>query len=234
LNSKGILEMLLQSGQTLARQGQGAAERGLGVPGAGAERDAMMSGLGKGALAGGALALLLGSKGGRKIGGSALKLGSLAALGSMAYKAYQSWQAEQGQTATVAPGTPVDQLSGPPAEQRSMVLLRAMIAAAKADGHVDQTERAHIESALARLDVDADTLGFFQRELSGPADPKAIAALADSPEAAAEIYLTSRLAVDLDSAMERAYLEDLATHLRLDPELVTKLEAQASTPSTGR
>jgi len=229
LNSKGILEMLLSSGQDLARKGREVGERGLGVPQAGSQREAMISGLGKGALAGGALALLLGSKGGRKIGGSALQIGTLAALGGLAYKAYQNWQEGQRGAAPADPGTPVDRLSGPPAERRSLALLRAMIAAAKADGHVDATERAHIEGELARLGLDADTLSFFQQELAGPADPRAIAALADSPEAAAEIYLASRLAVDLDSAMERGYLEDLAKHLQLEPGLVQQLEAQAST-----
>ena len=49
----------------------------------------------KGAAAGGALALLLGSRGGRSLGGKALKIGTVAALGTLAWKAYHEWQARQ-------------------------------------------------------------------------------------------------------------------------------------------
>ena len=60
------------------------------------------SGGGGAALAGGLASLLLGSKGGRKLGGSALKMGGMALIGSLAYDAYQKWQA--GQAAAGAGG----------------------------------------------------------------------------------------------------------------------------------
>ena len=83
MDARGLLDQLLQAGRELATQGKGMAEKGLGVPAEGPQRDAMLSGLGKGALGAGALGLLLGSKGGRKIAGSALTLGGLAsALGN--------------------------------------------------------------------------------------------------------------------------------------------------------
>ena len=59
----------------------------------------MLSGKGGAALAGGALGLLLGSKQGRKMGGTVLTYGGLAALGALAYKAYGNWQAQQGAAA---------------------------------------------------------------------------------------------------------------------------------------
>src|SRR5690606_13783964 len=66
------------------------------TPSAGVRRLAeLLSGAGGGALAGSALALLLGSKKARKVGGEALTYGSLAALGMLAYKAYNNWQAQQ-------------------------------------------------------------------------------------------------------------------------------------------
>ena len=60
-----------------------------------------MKGAGGGALAGGLAAILLGTKTGRKIGGEALKLGGMAAVGALAYKAYRDWQA--GKETTAAP-----------------------------------------------------------------------------------------------------------------------------------
>ncbi len=226
MDTKALLEQLLQSGREMAQKGQALAEEKLYIPAQGAERDAMLSGMGKGALAAGALALLLGTKGGRKLTGVGLKLGSLAALGGLAYKAYQNWQAQQ--PGAVEAGTPIGQLSGPSAEARSRALLKAMISAAKADGHIDDTERGRISAQMEKLGIQSEVLAAVQAELDGPADAAAVAAGADSPEAAAEIYLTSLLVIDPDSAEERAYLDALAAALKLAPELVAQLELQAS------
>ena len=53
MDPRSIFEQLLSSGQELAAKGRDVAERGLGVPDSGDERSAMLSGLGKGAAAGG-------------------------------------------------------------------------------------------------------------------------------------------------------------------------------------
>ena len=110
MDSKAFLEQLLASARNVAQQGRGLAEEKLGVPEAGSERDAMLSGMGKGALAAGALALLLGTDAGRRLTGTAVKLGGLAAVGGLAYKAYQNWRAGSGAGTEPMP-TPVDQLS---------------------------------------------------------------------------------------------------------------------------
>ena len=52
-----------------------------------------------GAAPGGVLALLLGTRRGRRIGRSAIKLGSLAALGMLAHKTYNGWHLHQQPTA---------------------------------------------------------------------------------------------------------------------------------------
>jgi uncharacterized membrane protein YebE (DUF533 family) len=54
-----------------------------------------------------------------------------------------------------------------------------------------------------------------------------VAREADSPEAAAELYLASVLVIDLDDARERVYLNELARALGLDPELARRLEREA-------
>ena len=50
---------------------------------------------------GGVLGLLMGSKRGRSMGGTALKYGGVAALGALAWKAYQDHQARQAGAASV-------------------------------------------------------------------------------------------------------------------------------------
>ena len=54
----------------------------------------------------------------------------------------------------------------------------------------------------------------------------AIVNSADSPEVAAEIYLASRLAIDVDTAAEKSYLAMLAARLNLPSELVAELHRQ--------
>ncbi len=55
-------------------------------------------------------------------------------------------------------------------------------------------------------------------------DVKAVAAGADSPATAAEIYLISRTIINMDNDQERSYMAELATELKLAPDLVAKLE----------
>ncbi|HUL11731.1 MAG TPA: DUF533 domain-containing protein [Methylococcaceae bacterium] len=124
MDFRSLVDLLLQSGQELAQKGRAMAEQKLELPPEGPEREAMLNSLGKGAAAGGILALLLGTSLGRKITGPALKLGTLAAVGAVAYQALQKWRGQAG-----GAGSSVDQLSGPAAAARSLALLKAMVAA---------------------------------------------------------------------------------------------------------
>ena len=128
MDAKNILEQFLSSAKKLAEQGRDLAEEKLKVPQAGSERDAMLSGMGKGALAAGAMAVLLGTGAGRRITGSAIKLGGLAAIGGLAYTAFQNWQGTQPKPDT-DPGKPIGELAGAQVQSRSQTLLLAMISA---------------------------------------------------------------------------------------------------------
>ncbi|MFZ3203987.1 MAG: DUF533 domain-containing protein, partial [Pseudomonas sp.] len=66
----------------------------------------------------------------------------------------------------------------------------------------------------------------LEAELNKPLDPADVARAATSPEMAAEMYIASVLMVDEEHFMERAYLEELARQLKLDPALKSELEAQ--------
>jgi len=195
----------------------------------------------KGAAVGGVLGLLLGTKRGRGIGGTALKYGSVAALGALAWKAYQEHQARQPGTApaaaagAVTPMSPViaspagfAALPAPQLEAHSRAMLKALIAAAKADGHMDEREQGLVHAELQRIEADTATRDWVDAELRRPVEPAEVAAAATGPEMAAEIYLASLLVVDQTSTMERAYLDALATELRLAPSLKADLEARAA------
>lgn len=193
-----------------------------------------LSGFGGGALAGGLAGLLLGSKGGRKLAGNALTYGGVAVAGALAYRAYQNWQA--GKTPTPASNADTPLLPPPsdtpfyPASEAAQQtlgrhLLRAMIAAAKADGHIDAKEQSKIFTQMDRLDVSAEDKAFVMDELRKPLDVDAVASAARTPEEATELYTVSLLAIDVDNPSERAYLALLAARLKLDEKLVAHLHA---------
>jgi uncharacterized membrane protein YebE (DUF533 family) len=225
MDTTGLLDELLNAGRDLAARGREVAERQLDIPKEGPEREAALSSMGKGAAAAGVLALLLGTGAGRKITGSALTVGSLAALGGVAYKAYQNWRS--GQTQAAEPGTSVGDLTGQAAEQRGRALLRAMVAAANADGHMDDAERQRIFAGIEKLGLKDSAIEALAAEVKAPLDPASVAAGSDSPEASAEIYLASLAVIGTESPNERRYLDQLAWHLRLDPSLAQELEKQA-------
>ena len=232
MDTKALLEQLLNAGRDLAKEGQAYVEGKLDVPAEGAERDAALANAGKGAAVAGVLALLLGTKTGRGVTGAGLKLGTLAALGSVAYKTYQDWvQKQGGQVDAPAPATPAEALAAPQANQKSQVLLKSIIAAAKSDGHIDASEQAKIEALIAKLGLDSATAALINAEVAKPLDPKDIAALSDSPATAAEIYLVSALVVDDANEQERAYLNQLAQHLQIPGDLALQIEAQVKSPS---
>ena len=227
MDVRALFDQLLQSGGELASKGQSLAEQKLNIPSEGSEREAALAGMGKGAAIAGVAALLLGTSAGRGLTGVAVKLGSLAAVGGLAYKAFQDWQARKEGAPVADPGPAANTLSGPQLEQRSLALLRAMLAAAKADGHIDEQEQGRIDAYLQKLNLDPAALHFVKNELAKPLNVKEVAAGADSPAAAAEIYLTSLLTINIDSDQERTYLEELARELKLPPELVSELLDQA-------
>ena len=195
-----------------------------------------LGGIGGGAIAGGLAALLLGSKSGRKLAGNAVAYGGMAVLGALAYRAYQNYQAGKAPSASATLATTPAALPPPAgtpfnpsdeAGQQSLAknLLRAMIAAAKADGHIDAAEQAKIFAQMDELNLTAEEKAFVVDELRRPLDVDAVASAARSPEEAAELYAASLLAVDVDNAAERGYLAMLAARLNLDEKLVAHLHA---------
>ncbi|RRJ83223.1 tellurite resistance TerB family protein [Aestuariirhabdus litorea] len=194
-----------------------------------------------GGLAGGLASSLLTTKSGRKLGMSALKLGGVAAVGALAYTAYQRYSNQPAAQAAASAAPPADLQPAPagsaflpatdnaPAhEALGLTLVRAMIAAARCDGRLDAQESQAIFQRIESLGLDAGTQRLLVQEMGHPADVDAIVSSAICPEMAAEIYVASLLAIDVDSAAERAYLAMLAARLQLPEGLVRELEAQVA------
>ena len=240
MDTQQFLEDLLKSGSALAEQGKAMAIEGVAkakeglaeakeriemqIPEAGPERDKMIQQLGVGAAAGGLLALLVGTKSGRKILSPAIKLGSLAALGTVGYKVYQKYLEDQG---LASEGSSIEQLKGEPRNARALTIVRAMIAAAIADGTIDGQERDAITAQIKASGLQADASKILMDEILKPLKVEEIAAESDSPEAAVEIYLASMVIVDTDNEKERQFLDQLADAMDIAPGLKASIEAEA-------
>ncbi|NMD08151.1 MAG: tellurite resistance TerB family protein [Phyllobacteriaceae bacterium] len=198
----------------------------------------LLKGLAGGAAAGGLASILLGSKSGKKLAKTALKVGGTAALAGLAYKAYQTWQQNQSGSDAAAPvpaDVPVDAAgtvflptAAAARDDLSLILLRAMISAAKADGHIDADEQQKIFAKLDEAGLDTEAKAFVIDEMRKPLNIDAVVADATSPERAVEIYAASVLAIDADDPSEQAYLAMLAARLKLDPGLKATVEREAT------
>jgi len=189
----------------------------------------------KGAAAGGLLGLLLGSKKVRKMAGGVAGYGGAAAAGAMAYKAYQNWQqGKQASTAPVASSADLEQVDPrfvPAVADRSgqnfsLTLITAVIFAAKADGHIDAAEQTSIFDKVDKLSLDRESKALVFDLLRKPVDIDALVSAVQGVEQASEVYLVSRLAIDVNHPAERAYLDALAHRLDLPGELVAHLDHQ--------
>ena len=189
---------------------------------------------GGGALAGGVLGLLLGGGAGKM-----MRYGGAAALGAMALNAYQNYQRQQsgrayGGASSLSAVDALPHLS--PAADGSpfqLALVRAMVGAAKADGHIDATEQRRLFAEVERLGLDAESKAYVFDLLTKDTDIASLANAVSSEEQAAELYLAARLAIDPDEPAERAYLDALASALRLPAGLRAGLDAAPSTKTPG-
>jgi uncharacterized membrane protein YebE (DUF533 family) len=187
-------------------------------------------------LAAGALvAVLLGTGTGRQVTGTALKLGGIAAIGGLAYKAYQNYK-NGGKPEEAAAQDP--RLLPPPEDtsfhpsqapqgetEFALTLVRAMIAAANADGHIDDEERKKIAEKLALSGMGAEAEQFLLSEIEHPHSIDQLIAAVQTDAQKVELYTASRLTIDPDTRVERGYLDLLAGRLKMPDALIDHVEA---------
>jgi uncharacterized membrane protein YebE (DUF533 family) len=186
-----------------------------------------------GALAGVLGSLALGTGTGRTIATHAAKLGGLVLIGGLAYKAYENYRAGQAANASANP-QPVPAPTGTGFEAQAQtnesatLYIRAMIAAASADGVVDEAELARITAGFSQVGHSPEAVAFIRQELANPATPQDLAAACTSPEIAMQCYTAARVAIEPDSMGEKQFLAQLAGALGMDASLVQHVDAAAT------
>ena len=174
-------------------------------------------------------------------GKGALALGGGAAVAAAAWDLYKKWSGQKafsgqtdGESAGSRAATPSLNAAGaapagdePERERQTGLLLRAMVFAARSDGHMDEEEKANIRSALADMGLDPEAAASLGALMDEPADPQALAASVRTPEEARDVYRLSCLAVRVDQFMERNYLDALAAALGIAEPEKSALEREA-------
>lgn len=197
--------------------------------------DKIPGGLAGGAAAGGIMALLMGNKSARKFAGKAAGYGGAALLGGLAYRAYSSWQHNQGGQTTaradagklMAENTGASMPVDTQTPEFQTQLIKSMIAAAKADGHIDAAEQQHIFNAVREMGVSAEVKGIVFDLLQQPITVEELVTGTETIEQKSEIYLASCLVIDPDQPSEQVHLDRLASALGLPEGLAEQLQWQA-------
>jgi uncharacterized membrane protein YebE (DUF533 family) len=189
-----------------------------------------------GAASGALVSLLLNEKARKKLSKSAPKVGGAAALAGLGYYAYQQWQRSRASAPAAAPA-PALPTSPPPlppdfgaaaAEVRvssdlPLKLVLAMIAAAAADGKIDDAEMDALMNAIDQAPLEPDEKSRLTAALNDPPTVEGLASLASDEEEASELYAAALATIEVDTPAEDFFLRRLAKALALDPGLVESL-----------
>ncbi len=180
------------------------------------------------------------------------KVGGLALLGTLAYKAFGNYQQQKAaggnasvvdavktsatgmttQASSLISGllsgnqSPAASLPAPANAELPLAIIRAMIAAAKADGHMDAAESQKIMGQLESAGVGTQEKALLMQEMANTQDVNAIAKAATTPQDGAQIYLAALLVCDSQCIREQEYLSMLANALKLEPAFTANLQQE--------
>ncbi len=184
-------------------------------------------------MAAGGLGALVGSLlgGGSDSFKGALGGGALGVLASIAMQALGN-MGQTGETRDAGPAEPplgLRPAANPPEaldlEAKAKLMLKAMISAAKADGHIDQQEMDRILGKAREAGADAEVQSWLLNELRTPLDLNALVRAIPSQEVGAEVYAASLFAIEVDTDAERDYLNQLAGACGLGAPVVNQIHA---------
>jgi uncharacterized membrane protein YebE (DUF533 family) len=185
---------------------------------------------------------------GAALGGRSSQAQIVRALAGLAGVAIEAMTRNQGQAAPqpapmpaprpapapTAPGRRMPQTGSPyvaPAEaphaaedSENLLLIRTMVAAAKADGAVDAAERAAVARQLDAADLTAEERDFVLADFDAPLTPEALAAQAGDPMLRARLYAAAVAAMGEITPPERAWLDRFAKALGLDRKAASAIE----------
>jgi uncharacterized membrane protein YebE (DUF533 family) len=104
------------------------------------------------------------------------------------------------------------------------LLLNSMVAAAQADGPLDEKKRERIESAMELIEGDEEHRRLLASTLERPQRLFDVLAAVKDVQTGAVVYAGALLAADRRKAVNRHYLRYISARLQLPPDLARSLE----------
>nr|MCR5171155.1 tellurite resistance TerB family protein [Desulfovibrio sp.] len=160
---------------------------------------------------------------------------ALVGAGLAAWSFFKKWSAQrqqEGAYAGAGAGAGTNPFSadfqastGDPTAQ---LVVRSLVYAARADGHIDEAEQVRIVDAMKQLFPGQDLQKLVNSLLREPVDAKALAAQVKSMEEAEDVYMMSCMAIDIDHPAERAYLDELAGSFGMPRDRQAAIEREAA------
>ncbi|HIW01345.1 MAG TPA: DUF533 domain-containing protein [Candidatus Desulfovibrio intestinipullorum] len=146
-----------------------------------------------------------------------VKGAALVGAGAIAWNFYQKWSAQK----TAAGQAPAEagaaqQALPSPQDPAAMLMLRAMVYAARADGHIDEAEQSRISKLTEQFLPGQDTNAIVNTLVNEPLNLELLASQMQSVEQREDLYRLSCLVLDIDHFMERSYLDALAKALGIE------------------
>jgi len=179
-------------------------------------------------LLGGLIGAFLPGKGGM------LKAGGATALATMLWNKYKDQilpPASPANTSAPAalnvPAPPLTASDGTTLDAPTSRIIRAMVYAAKSDGHIDDSEKSAISQRLSQLNAGPAASQLVAQAMGEPLDPAKVAAGVTDPQEAMALFLASCSVIDIDNFMENAYLDGLAKALGLPDEMKQEIQNEA-------
>lgn len=114
---------------------------------------------------------------------------------------------------------------GDRADEQADLMLRAMVAAAQADGRIDPQEQQNIVGALQEQ-LDPSELDEFRQLLVQPIDVDSIVSQVNDPATAFNLYLVSAMTINEDNPSEKQYMDSLAEKLGISERAAEIIEQQ--------
>ena len=129
-------------------------------------------------------------------------------------------------TPAALPQQSFEQVADENNESGQLILMRAMIAAAYADGHLDETERQKIFAQVEQMELSIQEKTMLFDELRKPMSLSELVQAVPDAQTGIEVYAASASAIDLQQPVSGQYLNNLANHLCLPRELVSSIHQQ--------
>lgn len=174
--------------------------------------------LGSSAL-GGLIGAITGGKALHGALGGALLAGGVRLWNRYRQRVQEESEAKAGPTYGSAPA---------PADERAARIIRALVYAAKADGHIDEQEKSAISRQVAQLRLGPEGERLVRQAMDEPLEPENIAQGVKTPDEALEIFTLSLAVLNVDNFMERSYLDGLAKALNIPEDVKSDMLAKST------